>query len=462
MTQRQQTLRSRRWLLAAVPAAALLAACGGGGDEPATPEIYRFESATVTAYMGEHTTLRAEFAGGRGRIEPGIGEVASGIPVTTPLLDRDREFRLVVERAGQPAAMRTLRVSVRFRDRYQLGATPFAASQHAAVAAADGSVLLIGGSRGEFTISDAIERFDPASGQILRIGTLPPGGRAMASATRLANGQILLAGGVSSSTDWRRADVVDERTGAVTPAGALSVVRVEHAAVRLADGRVLVTGGHSAGEQARLGVSDSAEIWEPATGTFRRLPRPMTIPRAGHSATLLPDGRVLIAGGYSTAAGYVFAEVFDPRDESFSARPDVHPMRALHAALATDDGRVLLIGGETAFPGEEEPAPMSSVLRFDPATGRLTRLPSLAMPRTMVRAVLLPDGRALLFGGQHGLEGYAETAELYDPAQGGRLIAALDGGRALHTVTRLASGRVAVIGGERKDGSWADSVLIYE
>ena len=463
MTQRPLPLRSRRWLLAAIPAAALFAACGGGSDDPTgSPQIYRFESATVTAYVGDRTTLRAEFAGGRGRVEPEVGEVTSGTAVTTPVLDRDREFRLVVERAGQPTASRTLRVNVRFRDRYQLGATPFAASQHAAVAAADGSVLLIGGSRGEGTISDAIERLDPATGQIRRIGTLPPGGRAMATATRMANGQILLAGGVSSSTDWRRADFVDERTGAVTPAGALSVVRVEHAAVRLADGRVLVTGGHSAGEQARLGVSDSAEIWEPATGSFRRLPRPMMIPRAGHSATLLPDGRVLIAGGYSSVAGYVFAEIFDPRDESFSALPEVQPMRALHAALATDDGRVLLIGGETAFAGEEEPTPMASVLRFDPATGRFTRLPSLRMPRTMVRAVLLPDGRALLFGGQHGLEGYTESAELYDPAQGGQPIAALDGERALHTVTRLASGRVAVIGGERKDGSWAQNVLIYE
>ena len=453
--------RSRRaWLLVG-PVAALLAACGGG-ESDTDPQITRFDSSTTVAFVGESVQLRAEFTGGSGRIDPDIGAVTSGAPITTPPLDREREFQLRVERLGSPAASRTLRVGVRFRDRYQVGATPFAASQHAAVAAADGSVLLIGGSRGEFTISDAIERFDPATGQIRRIGTLPPGGRAMASATRLATGQILLAGGVSSSTDWRRADFVDERTGAVTPAGTLSVVRVEHAAVRLADGRVLVTGGHSAGEQARLGVSDSAEIWEPATGTFRRLPRPMTIARAGHSATLLPDGRVLIAGGYSTAAGYVFAEIFDPRDESFSALPDVQPLRALHAALPSDDGRVLLLGGETVVPGDEEPLPMSSVLRFDPATGRFTRLPALTMPRTMVRAALLPDGRALLFGGQHGLEGYAETAELYDPALGGRLMAALDGERALHTVTRLASGRVAVIGGERKDGGWAQNVLIYE
>jgi hypothetical protein len=462
MTQRHASLRSRRWLLAALPAAALLAACGGGDDEPDTPQIHHFDSAAATAYVGERTTLRAEFTGGRGRIEPGIGEVASGSTITTPVLDRGQDFRLVVERAGRPTVTRTLRVDVRFRDRYQLGATPFAASQHAAVAAADGSVVLIGGSRGEGTLSDAIERFDPATGQIRRIGTLPPGGRAMASAIRMPDGRILLAGGVTSAIDARRADLVDERTGAVTPAGSMSVMRVEHASVRLADGRVLVTGGHSAGERARLGVSDSAEIWEPATGTFRRLPQPMTIPRAGHSATLLPDGRVLIAGGYSTAAGYVFAEIFDPRDESFAALPGGQPMRALHAALANGDGRVLLLGGETAVPGEEEPVPMSSVLRFDPATGRFTSLPTLTMPRTMVRAAMLPDGRALLFGGQHQLDRHAQSAELYDPTQGGRPIAALDGERALHSVTRLASGRVAVIGGERKDGGWAQNVLIYE
>ena len=449
---------TRRSALAALAGGAWLAGCGGGfGDEP---QILRFDAGTTQAFVGESVRLHVNFSGGSGRIEPDIGRVASGAEVTTPVLDRDRSFRLVVEGAGGRVATRTLDIRVGWRDRYATppGLAPM--TQHAAAAAADGSVLLFGGSRGTGVFSGAIERFDPATGLVTRIGQLPQG-RAMATATRLPSGRVLLAGGMGTGSDWRPADLVDERSGAVTPAGALSVARQDHAAVLLANGAVLVTGGVAAGEGELYGISRSAELWEPATQRFRRLARTMSIQRAAHSATLLPDGRVLIAGGYTAGAAWVFAELFDPATETFTPLPGAWPQRAHHVALAAPDGRVLLLGGEAQPPGAVDPLPRADVLRYDPSTARLDALPSLRAPRTFARGAMLPSGQALLFGGQQGA-GPVAGAELYDPATGGRALAALDTPRQLHTVTRLASGRVAVIGGERQDGSPIATIQVYE
>lgn len=446
--------------LTALAAAALLAACGGGALDPTdAPRVIRFEASSTSVFVGERVRLFADFSGGSGRIEPVIGAVTRGSEVTSPVLDAERSFRLVVERAGQPAATRSITVGVRFRDRYALAADSARMSQHAAVAAADGSVLLIGGSRGEFALSEKVDRFDPATGRVTRIGQMTQG-RAGATATRLPDGRVLVAGG-EATFDSRQAELVDERSGAVTAAGALSVARNEHAAVLLRNGAVLVLGGTAAGEGNTLGISRSAELWEPATQRFRRLAATMTMPRAGHSATLLPDGRVLIAGGYTAVAGYTFAEIFDPATERFTALPDALPLRANHAALATPDGRVLLLGGETAVAGVEDPVPLATALRFDPASNRFATLPELLAPRALAAGVMLPGGHALLFGGQRTAGVAAATAELYDPATGGRAIAALDRPRQGHTATRLPSGRIAIVGGENGNG-FAETVQIYE
>lgn len=451
---------TRRAALTALAGSAWLAACGGGDDSGA-PQITRFEASATMAFVGESVQLRVAYRGGQGRIDPGLGPVASDTEVSTPVLDRERSFRLVVERAGAAATTRTLTIDIRFRDRYTTPADRAAMSQHAAVATADGGVLMLGGGRGLGAFSGAIDRFDPATGRVTRLGQLAQG-RAMATATRLPDGRVLLAGGVGTSLDSRPAELVDERTGQVTPAGALSVARQDHAAVLLANGAVLVLGGLATGEGELFGFSRSAELWEPATQRFRRLGARMTIQRAGHSATLLPDGRVLVAGGFSASAAYRFAEIFDPATETFTPLPDLLPLRANHLALQAPDGAVLLIGGETEPAGTVEPLPLSSVWRFDPARQRFDALPPLLAPRTLARGAMLPSGQVLLFGGQHVAGVPVASAEQYDVAIGGRAIAPLDAPRQFHTVTRLPTGRIAVIGGETHDGSPLGTLQIYE
>ncbi len=431
----------------------LVAACGGGDGTPGnTPAIQGFAASTTTLFVGERTRLTATFTGGQGRIEPGIGPVASGVPIETPALDANRRYTLVVEAAGQPMARRDLDLTVRYRDRYEQLARTFRVQYHAAVAAGDGSVIVFGGSRGERTVSDAIDRFDPVTRTFTRIGTLRTG-RFGHTATRLPSGGILVLGGGVGLDIGAVADLVDERTGAVSGGGALQLPRARHAAVALADGRVLVVGGAN---------RNSVELWDPATTTFRLAAARMAHVREYPTATLLADGRVLISGGSTGALNYTFAEIFDPRTETFT--PVVSPLterRYFHTAQRTANGRVLLVGGEHIHPATGFIVPLASVLEFDPATNTLARRADLETARSLAAAVPL-DGELLLFGGSTTQEASAATAAAYRHSGTPRTLAAMPVGRNFHTATRMGDGRVLILGGDNAVGDAVDSVLIYE
>ncbi|MBP8307802.1 MAG: hypothetical protein KAY46_11090 [Burkholderiaceae bacterium] len=464
MEMMRSTARAGAFLLAC--AFLLTAGCGGGGSSPdndptTPPEVIAFTADTTSPFVGDSVRLSAMFRGAAGRIEPGLGTVTSGQILTSPVIDRDISYQLIVESPGLPNASRTLAISPRFRDRYAVMPGRFAGSQLAAVAAADGTVLLIGGSRGEPTLSDAIDRFDPRTGLFTRVGKLA-GGRALHRALRLPDGRILVSGGVTSDGDGRRVELIDERTATVANTGPMSVPRVDHAALLLPDGRVLVTGGSTTGELPRKAISDTAELWEPTTQTFRRVTQRMSVSRAAHTMTLLADGRVLIVGGYSVGTGYRFAEIFDPRDERFTPLAAPLALRANHAAHAQPDGRVLILGGETLDATTQAIVPLASVLRFDPVASAFTELAPLAAPRTVAGTALLPSGQVLLFGGQHDPSRNSGSAERYDSASGSQPIASLDGERAWHSVTRLASGRILIAGGEATGGAYAATALVYE
>lgn len=442
----------RSWLVATA-AAALLAACGGGsGESTATPTVVEFSADRGGYFVGEQARLTVRFAGARARIEPGLGSVANGAVVTTPALDATRTYRLVVETPGQPTATRDLFLPVRFRDRWQPLAAPVA-TYHAAVSAADGSVIVTGGSRGTGILSDAVDRFDPATRTFTRIGTLATG-RSNHSALRLADGRIMVVGGTTSTADAPFAELVDPRSGEVTFGGRMALPRGRHAATVLADGRVLVTGG--AGR-------DSAEIWDPATNQWRLLASRLAHERQYHSATLLADGRVLVAGGYSSVgAGYVFAELFDPATERFvPLASTMTQRRQLHSAQRLSDGSVVLAGGEDSEAGT---APLSSVLRFYPAPGggAFFAQTALATPRTLAASVVLPTDELLLFGGETPDDSPSGSVAAWQISGVQRVLAPMPRGRVWHTAHRLPDGRVLVFGGDDGAGGYAADALIYE
>jgi len=446
------------WL--ATTLSVLLAACGGGGGDPSSaPQITQFSADRTQYFVGERARLAVQYRGGSGRIEPGIGPVASGSAIETPALADGVNYRLIVE-SPQGATSRSLSLDVAFRDRYVALSAPLRSARHAAVLTGDGSVLLIGGSRAESTLSYGIDRFDPATGTFTRIGQMQVG-RELHRATRLADGRILVTGGGVTTLDARSAELIDERTGASTRIADAIAGRIDHTATLLADGRVLLAGGATAGSGAM--ISDTAEIWDPATGQFRLVGARMNTRRMSHTATLLADGRVLLAGGFSSSASYAPAEVFDPATERFTAASaPVALQRGLHSAHRLADGSVLIVGGDQFDPATGMASILSTALRFDPATSTLAAAPALASPRSAVSSLRLPDDRILMFGGIASPTEHAASTEAYHPTRGSHPLAPLPAARAWHSVTRLADGRVLIVGGENSDGDLLSQALLYE
>jgi hypothetical protein len=228
--------------------------------------------------------------------------------------------------------------------------------------------------------------------------------------------------------------------------------REGHTATLLPDGRVLVVGG----DQGWLAEEDlvlaSAEVFEPSTGRFGPTGS-MSIPRTAHTASLLLSGQVLITGGVggsgSVALAQASTELYDSATGRFRPAGSMTRARAQAAATVLADGQVLVTGGGDGLSG----VPTSSVEIYDPKTTRFHAAGSLSMARTAHSATFLLDGRVLVCGGddqptQTPAGAYVTTAELYDPVSGlsGPLIP-MNGYRIQHTATRLTDGRVLVAGG---------------
>ncbi len=334
-------------------------------------------------------------------------------------------------------------------------ATPvgsLAVSRHATVTVADGSVVIIGGDRGQNTLSDAVDRFDPATRRLTRIATLASG-RESHTALGLPDGRILVAGGVMSLEIGPLTELIDPVRGTVVDGGRLALPRNVHAATLLADGRVLVSGGVG---------RDSAELWDPATSHWRLLPSRMSHPRAGHSATLLADGRVLVAGGDAGGGtGYVFAELWDPRTEAFTPlNTGITEQRLLHAAWRARDGSVLIVGGEVGSAGTT--IALQTTLRYDPAASRFADAVRLSVARTLAAPVEIADDQVLLVGGQTSTELATARLSTWAAAEGEQPLPALPAARLWHTANRLPDGRVFVAGGEDGQGGFVRDLLILE
>lgn len=205
--------------------------------------------------------------------------------------------------------------------------------------------------------------------------------RAGAASVRLRDGRVLISGGSGSGGVLASAELIGV-DGSSAPAGSMKIPRSRHAAVLLHDGRVLVTGGVTAGGEA----TDSVEVYDPPTNSWSFLQAQwydeasdawwgrnitMTEPRAGHSASVLPDGYVVIVGGESGGATSATVEVFEPGGDSFFIIGELPAPRTDHAAVALPDGRVLLVGGSDG--GGE----LASIDAFDPWTGELSFVSNL-------------------------------------------------------------------------------------
>jgi WD40 repeat protein len=232
--------------------------------------------------------------------------------------------------------------------------------------------------------------------------------------------------------------------------------RAFHTATLLRNGKVLLAGGFTNGE-SRLA---STEIFDPATKTFSSGEN-MSVARAGHSATLLPDGNVLIAGGYN--GEYLdSAEIYDVKKNKFTSIGKMTMPRSEHIAVLLDNGKILLAGGVGtgwSFLAEAE--------IYDPAAKSFSKTGNMMAARTSHTATLLKDGTVLITGGHQGrraaLTVYQST-EIYDPQKNIFTAAAnLTIKRHKHDAVLLNDGRVLIVGGsDERDGQGAyTSVEIY-
>jgi hypothetical protein len=228
--------------------------------------------------------------------------------------------------------------------------------------------------------------------------------------------------------------------GRVVRAASMHDRRADHTATLLPDGRVLIAGG-----MVENGIFlNSAELFDPAKGTFVATAS-MQSRRVGHSATLLPNGKVLIAGGLAGRVSeggpgnVATTEIYDPATGRFTPGPPMSTPRAGHAAVLLVNGKVLVAGG--AGPDEQG---LTSAETYDPATNKWTATGSMLTARAARSAVVLKDGRVLVTGGGEGWN----LAEIYDPARGAWHAAGnMTARRVKHAATLLPDGRVLITGG---------------
>jgi Kelch motif/Galactose oxidase, central domain len=272
---------------------------------------------------------------------------------------------------------------------------------HVAVRLTNGKVLVAGGFSGAVygDPQTSAEIYDPESGTWSAAGSLSVARGASHSATLLADGRVLVTGGFE-------AELYDPATDVWSPAGTMNSPRVLHTATLLPDGRVLVVGG------TNLIPLRSAELYDPYTRSWTPT-GDLSIPRVVHTANLLHNGKVLIAGGgrsdypFDHGNGVDNAELYDPATGQWSATGSLTAPRVAHTTTLLPDGRVLAAGGFND--GRDN----TSAEVYDPATGSWSVADSMISSRSFHTATLLTNGKVLVAGGSSP-SGSLNNAESYD------------------------------------------------
>ena len=264
----------------------------------------------------------------------------------------------------------------------------------------DGKVLIAGGSDNSRIVSSA-ELFDPATGTFssAAVGSMSTA-REGASAAALPDGKVLIAGGSDNSRIVSSAELFDPATHTFSSAriGSMSTARFQAVAAPLPNGKVLIAGGYDGHSYL-----SNAELFEPATNTFSSAGiGSMSTVRFLPAATPLPNGKVLIVGGGDGGPGGApleSAELFDPATNTFSSAGLGAMSTARESASASPlpNGEVLIAGGDTGFGG----ALLSSAELFDPAADTFSSagLGAMRSARDGASASPLPNGEVLIAGG---------------------------------------------------------------
>ena len=267
-------------------------------------------------------------------------------------------------------------------------------------------------------------------------------------ATLLRDGTVLVTGGIALDDVnlVASAELYDPQAGTWTATSPMHTARILDTATVLRDGRVLVVGG--ADNSVGGGALATAELYDPNNGIWTTTGA-ISKARVGHTATLLPDGTVLVAGGWDGSGEggalvgpphFASAELYDPDTGTWTATGGMDRGRAKHAAVLLSDGSVLVSGGALA-----------AAEIFDPGKGDWNTVGSMVRSRQSHTATLLRDGTVLVTSPDR-----MAFAELFDPPRASwTAVSNPKPGRGGHTATLLRDGSVLVAGGPDYDGHWA-------
>ncbi len=312
---------------------------------------------------------------------------------------------------------------------------------HIAAKLADGRVLVAGGQPSESAILTA-EIYDPSAGTWTPTGTPMLYPHDWPIGATLCDGRVFVAG--RNDAGAREAELYDPATNTWIPAGKMKLTHLYGTATLLDDCRLLLTGGYNSNTQA--------EVFYPDTKIFKSV-GVMNSERFFHTTTKLADGRVLAAGGGVDVSGkwftYATVDIFDPKTGLWTKAAKMNQARRAHTATLLPDGRVLVAGGNMGGKndGNEAGTQLDTAELYDPVADKWEKIPSkLVTARTFHTAALLPSGALLLFGGLDGsgsasrqVEGYFDgTWQALDPML-------ID--RYQHASAMLDDGRVVLAGG---------------
>jgi WD40 repeat protein len=238
---------------------------------------------------------------------------------------------------------------------------------------------------------------------------------------------------VTATDQFNQASVAVNFTVVITThgfaaTGSMGTARRFHSATLLGNGKVLIAGGEDAASNAFA----SAELYDPSTGKFTPTAGSMTVARVGHTATLLNNGKVLITGGATDPSEVASstAEIYDPTSDKFTATAaTMSAARVEHTATLLQSGKVLIAGGDVIFFNGVANSGIRSLVSaeiFDPGTGKFTATAgSMTVPRESHTATLLSSGKVLIAGGSDGTLGNSSpaattyaTSETFDPSTG--------------------------------------------
>ncbi len=330
-------------------------------------------------------------------------------------------------------------------------------SSHVSELLPNGQVLVAGGFDTANSITDSAELFDPVNETFAATTGSMINARGFHASVVLGDGHIFITGGATgpSFVETNSTEIYNTATGQFGASGMMNYARAFHTMTMLKDGRVLIAGGTVPGSTGSFS-SRKAEVYDPSSGSFTTLPD-MSVYRAGHTATRLPSGLVLLAGGNSTD---LRGELFNPVTGTFSlVGGSLGSARRGHTATHIEDGVVLLMGGGTRtaelyVPSQDIFRPANSFPLYD---------------RREQTVSLTTSGRLFFTGGSYfsgNVLFFSLTTEYYYPKSGtfGPSQLLLDNPKTRHRATELNDGRILITGGSNIDSTKPElrEALIYE